>query len=53
MALTYLAEMEFACLYAMRNPKLARQCALAALNAARSMGRPDLAWNANNLLASI
>ena len=47
--LIFLAEMEFACLYSMRRPKLARQCALAAYDAAVKLGRPDLAYKASVL----
>lgn len=49
--LAYKAEMQFACLYAMRNPRLAAQCALHALHAAHAMRNPQLAYNANQLLS--
>lgn len=50
-ALTYQAEMQFACLYAMRRPKLAAAAALHALHAAHAMRNPQLAYNANQLLS--
>lgn len=51
--LIFHAEMGFACLYAMRNPTLARDCAQRALTAALAIGRPDLALEANYLLATL
>lgn len=51
--LAFLAEMEFACLYAMRRPKVARAAAHAALDAAHKLGRPDLAYRANELLGAL
>lgn len=51
--LTYLAEMEFACFYSLRNPELARKCARSALTAARALGNPTLIHNANELLGYI
>lgn len=53
MMLSYLAELEFACLYSMRRPKLARKCARAALSMAQQLQRPDLAYRANALLGGI
>ena len=51
MMLAYLAEMDFACIYAMRRPRLARKCALEALKVSVEMGRPDLSYRARDLLA--
>lgn len=51
--LTYKNEMDFACLYAIRRPIVAREAAAEALYAAQLLGRPDLAWNANAILAVI
>ncbi len=48
--LIFHCEMDNACLYAMRNPGLARECASRALNAAWHAKRPDLAHKANTLL---
>jgi len=53
MTLSYRAEMEFACLYAMRKPALARKCAVMALDMACRMQNPALAYNARALLAAI
>lgn len=50
---TYRCEMEFACLYAMRHPELAKKCARAALTAARALANPTLIYNANELLGKI
>ena len=49
--LTYRAELDFACLYSLRRPKVARAAALAAIEAARKLSRPDLILNAYNILA--
>lgn len=51
--LTYHAEMEFACLYALRKPELAKKCARSALTAARALGNPSLVYEANYLLATL
>jgi hypothetical protein len=51
--LTFLAELEFACLYSLRRPKLAREAARTALTAAQSMKRPDLVYRALDLLSTI
>lgn len=51
--LTYHAEMDFACLYAFRNPALARKCARSALTAARTLRNPKLIYQANELLGQI
>lgn len=51
--LTYHAETDFACLYALRRPKLARAAARTALSAARAMNRPDLVYRALDLLSTI
>lgn len=48
--LTYQAEMSLALTYSIRRPKLARLCILTAIDAAVAMGRPELAWQAANLL---
>lgn len=53
MELEFFCEMDFACHYAMRHPKLARECASRALNAAFRARRPDWASRANDLLAAI
>lgn len=50
---TYRAEMEFACLYALRKPALAKKCARSALTAARALGNPTLIYNANELLGKL
>lgn len=47
---SFLCELDLACTYALRRPKLARMCARAALTAAISLRRPDLAWQANAML---
>lgn len=46
-------EYDLACTYALGSPRLARQCARAALTAAIQLGRPDYAYRANELLAAI
>ena len=46
----FICNLDLALTYASRRRKLARRCALDALNAAISMGRPDLAYRANTLL---
>lgn len=51
--LAYQAEMQFACLYAMRRPKLAAAAARHALHAAHAMRNPALAYQANQLLALV
>lgn len=51
--LTHHAEMDFACLYSLRRPQLAREAATLALRAAIRMGRPDLTYRANALLAAL
>jgi hypothetical protein len=51
--LTYRAEYDFACLYALRRPKLAREAARTALSAARDMRRPDLTYRVLELLSVI
>lgn len=51
--LAYQAEMQFACLYALRNPRLAAQCATHALHAAHAMRNPALTYQANSLLALV
>ena len=48
---TARCELDNACLYSLRNPRLAAQCAAIALNAAIAARRPDLAYAANELLA--
>lgn len=51
--LAYACELDLALLYSLRNPRLARECALTALRAAISVRRPDLAYRANELLGLI
>ncbi len=51
--LAYLCEIDFACIYAIRSPTLARQCASKALVEAIRMRRPDLAYRANTLLGAL
>lgn len=51
--LTFHAEFDFACLYALNRPRVAREAAKMALSAAISMGRADLAYRANELLTII
>lgn len=51
--LVYHAEMQNACQYALRNPRLATQCAQAAVAAAVVMRNPRLTYNANNLLSMV
>lgn len=48
--LTYHAELDLAMTYALRRPNLARECVRTAMDAAIAMGRPELAWQAANLL---
>lgn len=49
----YLTETDLALSYALYRPKLALQCAQAALSAARHLGRPDLVWRALELLSAL
>ncbi len=49
----YQCEMSLACTYALTQPTLALECAWTAYDAALRMGRPDLAFNANELMAVI
>ncbi len=51
--LIYHAELSLACTYALRRPTLARESLLLAIGAAVRMGRPDLAYTANALLAAV
>lgn len=51
--LTWHAEFDFACLYALRRPKLAREAARTAMSAATAMGRSDLFYRALDLLSTI
>lgn len=51
--LVYRAELEFACLYSLRRPKLAKECAQTAHEAALAMCRPDLAWTAAELMGAL
>lgn len=51
--LTYHAEMDFACLYSLSHPALAKKCARSALTAARALGNPTLIYNANELLGKL
>jgi hypothetical protein len=46
-------ELDFACLYALRRPQLAADCAAKALFAALRARRPDLAFAANTILAIV
>lgn len=48
--LTFQAEMSLALTYALRRPNLAKECVRTAISAAIEMNRPDLAWQAANLL---
>lgn len=45
----YTCETDLALTYALSRPRLARQCAQAAVDAANDMQRPDLAYEARNL----
>lgn len=51
--LTFLCEMDLACTYAMRRPRLAAQCAARALLESLRMRRPDLTYKANALLGAL
>lgn len=51
--LAYSANMGSACTYALRNPRLAMQCAQAAHSAAVAMRNPSLAYQANALLCAL
>lgn len=53
MYLTYHCEMDFACLYALKNPGLARKAAQKAHSVAIRARRPDWASRANDLLAAL
>lgn len=50
---TYRCETDLALTYALRHPALALICARHALTAAHSLGRPDLVYAANELIANI
>lgn len=51
--LVYHAEMQNACQYSMRNPRLAAQCAATAVAAAMVLRNPALTYQANTLLALV
>jgi len=51
--LTYHCELDLALTYALRNPKLAIQCAYRALTAAIESRRPDAMWRANELIVAL
>lgn len=51
--LAFRCEFDLALTYSMRRPRLAIRCAVAALRAAIGLKRPDLAYSANELLASL
>lgn len=51
--LAYLACLDLAFTYAMRNPELATELATEAHAAAIELHRPDLAYKANDLIAAI
>lgn len=51
--LVYHCELDLAATYAMRRPKLARDCAVRAFFAAINLRRPDLAFRATELLRAI
>lgn len=53
LSVAWYAEFDFACLYALRRPKLARAAARTALSAAHAMNRPDLVYRALDLLSTI
>lgn len=50
---TYECEMSLACTYALSQPDLARDCACFAHDAALEARRPDLAYNANELIVAL
>ncbi len=51
--LAFYCERDFALMYAFRNPRLARRCALKAHEAATLGGRPDLAYEARDILSAL
>lgn len=53
MMLTFLAEISFARLYAVRNPTLAAECARTALDAARDLDNPALVAEALAMIHSL
>lgn len=50
--LDFYCNLDLALTYALRRPRLARQCATLALRAALDVHRPDLAYRANDVLAA-
>lgn len=53
MAHVFTCEMDLALTYSLSRPRLARECALAALEAARVMQNPEKMYLASELLAII
>lgn len=53
MELAARCELDLALTYALRRPRLARQCATAGLEAARNAGRPDLVMDALEILRAL
>lgn len=52
-ALEFYCERDFSLMYALRRPKLARECAQRAHAAAVRLGRPDLAYQAAEILGAL
>lgn len=52
-SLEFVCNVDLALTYSLCRPRLAIECAQRALVAAVDLRRPDLAWQANSLLAAI